>query len=186
MSIKHKQRFNWSNVSNGISITRILIGFPLVLTLANRNYIISILIIIIGAITDYLDGFIARKFNCKSSFGAKIDPLADKIFLLGPLIWIAYENYVPIWSIWILISRELIITGWRSNISSGAPASIYGKYKTVLLFLSIILLIWPQSLSYKYDILINRIGYFAFWVSFILAISSGIKYLIIQRENHRN
>ena len=65
--------------------------------------------------------------------------------LLGPMIWLVHENLVPLWAIWLIISRELLITSWRSNKITGGPASIQGKYKTTLQFTSIILLLWPKN-----------------------------------------
>ena len=187
MNSYSKKKINWSKIINGLTLSRIIIGFPLILALASRMYELSIILIVLGGLTDFLDGYLARKLNFKSKFGAKLDPLADKVLLIGPLIWIAHENIVPIWSVWILISRELIVTGWRSNLQSGGPASFQGKCKTVLQFTSIILLLWPEKWFFIIDIIIiNRLGFIGFWISFILALISGFKYLINQKESHHD
>ena len=119
--------------------------------------------------------------------GAKLDPLADKIMLLGPMIWLVHENLIPLWAIWLIISRELLITSWRSNKTTGGPASIQGKYKTTLQFISIILLLWPRNWGPAYTIyIINKIGFFFFWIALLLTLSSAIKYVFNQKESHRN
>ncbi len=177
----------WPRIINGLTISRLILGLPIVLALESGNNDIFILLIIIGGLTDYLDGYFARKYNHQSILGAKLDPLADKILLLGPMIWLGHENLVPIWAIWLLISRELIITSWRSNKNSGGPASIQGKYKTSLQFLSIILLLWPDNWGTYYLIyLINKIGYIFFWLCLFLTFSSALTYCFNQKESHQN
>ena len=158
-------------------------GLPLVLSLTYRRYEYSILFLVLGALTDYLDGYLARNKNCKTIMGAKLDPLADKILLLGPLIWICHEDLVPAWSIWLLLSRELLITGWRSESSTGAPASTQGKIKTTFQFSSLVLLLWPKNWGSEYSIyFLNSIGYILFWISLLLALSSSIRYIVNQIE----
>ena len=186
--IMHTRRLiKWSQIINGLTITRLLLGLPVVFSLVTNNYDIFILLILLGGLTDFLDGFWARKFNTQSALGARLDPLADKILLLGPMIWLVHENLIPLWAIWLLLSRELLITVWRTNKSTGAPASTQAKYKTILQFTSIILLLWPNkwgSLYYIY--ILNKIGYILFWFSLLLSYSSAIEYFINQKESHHN
>tara|TARA_B100000579_G_scaffold365024_1_gene324200 strand:- start:176 stop:748 length:573 start_codon:yes stop_codon:yes gene_type:complete len=179
--------FDLTTIINGLTISRILLGLPIILALKSGNNDVFILLMLIGGLTDFLDGYLARKYNKQSAIGAKLDPLADKIILLGPMIWLAHENLVPLWSIWLLISRELIITSWRSDKRSGGPASIQGKYKTVLQFVSTILLLWPIYWGdTKSIVIINKIGYISYWICFFLTFSSAIKYIINQKETHQN
>ena len=114
----------WQRIINGLTISRILLGFPIVIVLTSGNNEIFILLILLGALTDYFDGYLARKHNRQSVLGAKLDPLADKILLLGPMVWLVHESILPLWAIWLLMSRELLITSWRSNKTTGGPASI--------------------------------------------------------------
>ena len=179
--------FTLSRIINGLTISRILLGLPIIITLKNYNNEVFIFLILIAGLTDYLDGYFARKYNHKSTFGAKLDPLADKILLIGPMIWLVHENLVPLWAIWLIISRELLITSWRSDKTSGGPASIQGKYKTTFQFASIILLLWPKNWGTSYTInIINKIGYISFWIALFLTLSSAIKYIFNQKETHQN
>ncbi len=177
----------WPTIINGLTISRIFLGLPIIIALKNGKNDIFIILILIGGITDYLDGYFARKYNHQSIIGARLDPLADKILLLGPMIWLVHENLVPLWAIWLLISRELLITSWRSNKSSGGPASNQGKYKTVLQFISIALLLWPQNWANDHILnIFNKIGYIAFWLSLFLTYSSAIRYVFNRKETHQN
>tara|TARA_Y100001968_G_C19303532_1_gene690372 strand:+ start:448 stop:1020 length:573 start_codon:yes stop_codon:yes gene_type:complete len=185
--INTKKLIIWQRVINGLTVSRIIIGLPIVIILTTGNNDIFILLMIIAGLSDFLDGFLARKYNLQSVIGAKLDPLADKIVLIGPMIWLVHEGIVPIWSIWLIISRELLITCWRSGKVSGGPASIQGKFKTTLQFASIILLLWPKNWGTIYtNYIIKEIGYILFWIALFFTLSSGIKYVLNQKVNHQN
>ena len=185
--INTRRFITWPVIINGLTISRIFIGLPIIFALKNGNNDIFILLLLIGGLTDFFDGFLARKFNHQSVLGAKLDPLADKILLIAPMLWLVHENLVPLWAIWLIISRELFITSWRSVNESGGPASIQGKCKTAMQFISITLLLWPEKWTTIHTIyIINRIGYITFWICLILTISSGLKYIFNQKDNHQN
>ena len=185
--INPKILINWPWIINGLTISRILLGLPIIFTLGNGNNGVFIFLILIAGLTDFLDGYYARKYDHKSVFGAKLDPLADKILLIGPMIWLVHENLVPLWAIWLIISRELLITSWRSEKTSGGPASYLGKYKTTFQFSSIVLLLWPKSWGTTYTIyIINKIGYISFWLALFLTLTSAIEYIFNQKEEHQS
>ena len=185
--INTKRFITWPRIINGLTISRILLGLPIIISLRNGNNDVFIFLILIAGLTDFLDGYFARKYGHKSVFGAKLDPLADKILLVGPMIWLVHEDLVPLWAIWLIISRELLITSWRSDKASGGPASIQGKYKTTFQFISIILLLWPENWGTIYTIsIVNKIGYITFWIALFLTLSSAIKYIFNQKEAHQN
>ena len=185
--LKARSLFSWPRIINGLTISRIIIGLPIIVSLTTRNYDIFIFLLLIGAFTDFLDGYYARKHNNTSIVGAKLDPLADKILLLGPMIWLVHEDLVPLWSVWLILSRELLITSWRSEKSTGGPASIFGKYKTIFQFTSIILLFWPNNWGTVYFISsLNKIGYLIFWFAMFLTLISGIIYIFKKKEPHLN
>ena len=80
--IMNAKRFmTWPSIINGLTISRILLGLPIIISLRNGNNDIFIVLILIAGLTDFLDGYFARKYDHKSVFGAKLDPLADKILL---------------------------------------------------------------------------------------------------------
>ena len=185
--LRKKKFITLRSVINGLTIFRIFIGLPIIIALGNGKNNIFVLLILLGGITDFFDGYLARKYNHQSVFGARLDPLADKILLLGPMIWLVHENIIPLWAIWLIVSRELLITSWRSDKTSGGPASIQGKYKTTLQFISIILLLWPKDWGTAYIInIFNKIGYISFWLALFLTLSSAFKYVFNQKATHPN
>ena len=185
--INTKTFINWPRIINGLTISRILLGLPIIISLRNGNNDIFIILILIAGLTDFFDGYFARKYSHESVLGAKLDPLADKILLIGPMIWLVYENLVPLWAIWLIISRELLITSWRSGKASGGPASIQGKSKTTLQFIGIILLLWPKNWGNNNIIyIINYIGYISFWLALFLTLTSALRYVFNQKGSGQN
>ncbi len=172
---------------NAITSTRIILSLPLLICLLSKNNAIACLILLIAAITDFLDGYLARKYKLESVTGAILDPLADKIIILTALLCISKHEIIPMWAMWLIMIRELMVSFWRSTVKDGGPASLEGKIKTTLQFTSIVLLIWPKVIGTEsFMILMNRIGLVIFWISLYLALSSGIKYIIRSTNDHPN
>ena len=165
------------NIPNLLSISRLFLVFPLILFLEiNRPFYVFILLII-GGLTDYFDGFLARRLNLKTRLGAVLDPLSDKVFLLVPLVSLCKNNSIPFWSISIIIFRELVISGIRKDKDDGLPASQLGKYKTFFFFISLFLFFIP----FKND-LFNDLGLVFYWLGFLLTIITCIDYLRIKKN----
>ena len=97
------------NIPNILTISRLFLTLPLIIFLENKNNNYVFTLIIIGGITDYFDGYFARKLNLKTKFGAIIDPLTDKIFLLIPLLWLCKMGIIPFWSIAIILFRDCLL-----------------------------------------------------------------------------
>ena len=110
------------NMPNILTISRLLLVFPLIFFLEINKHSYVFLLLIIGGLTDYFDGFIARRLNLKTRLGAVLDPLSDKVFLLVPLVLLCKNNSIPFWSLSIIIFRELVISGIRKNTDDGLPA----------------------------------------------------------------
>ena len=173
-----KRKLNYRNSANSLTILRLFLGLPLILLLSQNKIFLAWCLLIIGALTDWLDGFLARKAGGGSSWGSKIDPLADKIMSLAPLLWISQLKIFPIWAIWLLISREMLITAWRSNGAKDTSASIDAKLKTTLQFLSFLLILWPKEIA-KDNLLItlNQLGYILLWAAIVMSIFSALRYI---------
>ena len=162
-------------IPNYISLFRLLLIFPIIYLLEFNHLKYIWILLIIAGIADYLDGFIARKLNFKSTFGAIIDPLSDKVLILIPMIWLSIKEIIPYWSLSILLIREFIISALRITKRRGIPAIRSAKYKTFFQFISLIILFSP----FDKEIFIE-FGMIFYWISFILSIFSLLIYLRIK------
>ena len=166
-----------ANIPNILTISRLFLTFPLITFLEINKTNIVFALIILGGITDYFDGYFARKFNLKTNFGAMIDPLTDKIFVLIPLLWLCKMGTIPFWSLAIILLRELIISVLRTTTKDGLPASKPGKYKTFFFFIALIIFFQPFSKE-----ILSSLGKTFYWLGFILTIITFIDYLRIKKN----
>ena len=105
---------------------------------------IALVIFCVASLTDFLDGYLARKNNQVTNFGKFMDPLADKLLVCSALICFVANGQLPAWIVIVIIAREFIISGFRLVASDAGvviAASYWGKFKTTAQLLMIILLI---------------------------------------------
>lgn len=125
------------NLANNLTITRIIIVPILIVLLlystSKTSSLIAALLFALAALTDWLDGYIARRQNLITSLGQFLDPLADKILVSITLIMLVSLNRVPAWMVAVIIAREVAITGLRIAVARDgiiiAPSRL-AKYKT--------------------------------------------------------
>tara|TARA_B100000287_G_C20359109_1_gene673030 strand:- start:63 stop:605 length:543 start_codon:yes stop_codon:yes gene_type:complete len=165
------------NIPNILTMFRLFLTFPLIIFLEINKPNIVFALIILGGITDYFDGYFARKLNLKTRFGAIIDPLTDKIFLLIPLLWLCKMGIIPFWSLAIILFRELIISALRTTRKDGLPASQLGKYKTFFFFIALVMFFLPLSKD-----LLSGLGIIFYWIGFILTLITFIDYLKVKKN----
>lgn len=136
----------------------------------------------LASITDFFDGFLARKMGLVSNFGKMMDPLADKILISSAFIMLVSHGRVPAWMICIIIGRELAVTGLRNIMTEhnmDVSASWVAKWKTVFQIAAVI----PLILHYKIiGINMAYIGNFLLWIALVLTIISGIDYFYKSRK----
>jgi CDP-diacylglycerol--glycerol-3-phosphate 3-phosphatidyltransferase len=165
-------------LADGLTMGRAVIGLPLILALAANWNALAWWLLLLGGLSDAADGWLARRAGGGSVWGARLDPLTDKILILAPLLWLGAAGSLPLWAIWLLLARELLISGWRAGQGSGGPASWSGKAKTILQFISLLLLLWPQGWGPAAVVgALHGIGFWLFWPSLLLALSSAWGYL---------
>ncbi|WP_297485461.1 CDP-diacylglycerol--glycerol-3-phosphate 3-phosphatidyltransferase [Sulfurimonas sp.] len=133
------------------------------------NYYFASLLFVLASATDFFDGYIARQWNQMTMLGAILDPLADKMLTLAAFLGLMVMGDASPWAIYIIIVRELFITGLRTvavseNIS--VKASWAGKVKTVgqMIAIGFLLMHWPFATA-------------LLWFAVILTIYSGAEYL---------
>lgn len=146
--------------------------------LGGADKYIAVAIFIAASITDTLDGKIARKYNLVTNFGKFMDPLADKLLVCSALICLT--DVIPKWIVIVIISRELIISGFRTIAADNGvviAASYWGKIKTVCQMIMIIWLIFELNLPF-FDV----IGQVLIYVSLILTVISLVDYLTKNKD----
>ena len=172
-------------LADGLTVGRAMAGLPLILALTAGWEAAAWWLLLLGGLSDAADGALARRAGGGSVWGARLDPLTDKILILAPLLWLAAKGVLPLWAIWLLLARELLISGWRAGQGSGGPASWGGKLKTILQFAALLLLLWPNAWgaalggpgSFGLPGVLRLLGWWLFWPSLLLALSSAWGYL---------
>ena len=181
-----------------------LLNLPNILTLTRIGAIPAIVILLfydtriaglwaavifgLAAITDWLDGWLARRWEVVTVLGKFLDPLADKLIVMAALIMLIPHDRVPAWAVFLLLSREMVVTGLRSIASAEGiviAASDLGKYKTILQMVAISCLLvhydyyWFFGLKVELlHVSMQHAGIFFFYVAFIMTLWSGADYLV--------
>lgn len=140
------------------------------------NYLIAVILFVIGCITDLLDGYMARKYNLGSKLGIFLDPMADKVFSYTIVLILLYYNVFPLWITLLIFIRDMAVDAFLNfslTYKVFIKATYPGKYKSVFLSLAIIIGIIALSLKngewffgLNYADLYNA-GYFTLILSFL-------------------
>ena len=163
-----------------------LIAVPIIFGLfiwqdSELTRLIALSVFIIAAITDWLDGYLARKLNQITELGKFLDPLVDKVLTIALFLLFIELGQVPAWAVFLIITRELLITAWRgaptaandpndpseANKTQIIGANFWGKAKTVMQIVAIsaLLVKIPYAIAF-------------FWLALALTLISGILYVV--------
>lgn len=164
---------------NGVTAIRIL-AIPVILILlftSGRLYqLITALFFLSAALTDTLDGYLARRRGMVTTLGKFLDPLADKLLIVTALIALIPARNIPAWMVIVIVGREIAVTGLRGIAASQEiviSASTLGKYKTVFEVASIALLILDRTYL---SVDCRLWGMVFLWVALVIAVLSGFDY----------
>jgi cardiolipin synthase len=172
------------NIPNLLTWARILL-IPLVvgvyylpLTPAEQNFIATAAFLV-AAITDWIDGWLARKLNQTSAFGAFLDPVADKLMVAAALVMLVELNRVDAMLAFIIIGREIAISAlreWMANIGAGksVAVSLIGKLKTIAQMTAIPMLLWHTPIG---PVDVHLVGTWSLWIAAVLTLWSMVYYL---------
>ncbi len=177
------------NLPNLLTMGRIVI-IPVVLWLIDqgtpRDCVYAALVYSAAAITDLLDGWLARRMGIVSVLGKFLDPLADKLLVMATLVWLVPMGRIPEWAVVLLLARELTINGLRSIASSEGvviAAGGGGKSKTALQMVGILCLI----LGYPYGLHLGVVdlgvvdlvvvGRVLVYISLVFSLASAVEYV---------
>ncbi|MEN2985351.1 MAG: CDP-diacylglycerol--glycerol-3-phosphate 3-phosphatidyltransferase [Thermodesulfovibrionaceae bacterium] len=164
------------NFPTTLTIARILI-IPFFVFEAPHNPSVGALLFFIASVTDFLDGYLARKFRQITKLGVILDPIADKLLVISALVILVDLVRVPAWVAIVIILREFIVTTLRFYaLSKGfvIPAETVGKVKTVIQMTSIFLLFLDMEI---FGLHLYDLGLVLIYISMIIAVISGIQYL---------
>ena len=140
--------------------------------------LIAAIVFVAASLTDWLDGFMARRRNQVTRFGTLLDPVADKLLVASALVALVQVEMIGAWVAMVIIGRELAVTGLRGvALSMGVvvPASKFGKLKTVSQYIAITILILERGPLGEY-VPFHLISVAALWGALALTVVSGADY----------
>ena len=170
------------NLPNKICIARIVMCPVFFYLFISGNYLASAILYLIAASTDWLDGYIARKYNLVTDLGKFLDPIADKILVLSGMliaIFLGWGGKITVWSAFFILTREFIVTGFRC-LAAGKncviAADMWGKVKTVVQDVAIFVML------VEYAVFETCYSVYLLAVSAILAVISAVNYIYKNKE----
>ena len=184
------------NLPNQLTVLRLILTFVFlgVMTLEfPHGKLISLIVFAVAAVTDFLDGYLARKHDLITSFGKLMDPLADKILMAAGFVMLVETGHIPAWIVVVILAREFMVTGLRLVASAEGvvlAAENLGKYKTTIQITTILyFLVMLASreegalLGFASGLFDNALlGTLLIWASLILTVVSGFNYLWKNRQ----
>ncbi|GAB4217901.1 MAG: CDP-diacylglycerol--glycerol-3-phosphate 3-phosphatidyltransferase [Synechococcales cyanobacterium] len=153
----------WITFSRLLGIPVILYGLSLD---SQQGDWLTGIVFVVAALTDWVDGYVARRFNQVTDLGKFLDPLVDKLLILTPLLCFVEKGMIPAWGVFLIVARELTVAGWRVNQVQITGASRWGKVKTVV-----------QSLAVVWLLTGLPGGIPCFWLAVAITLWSGWLYL---------
>ena len=176
------------NLPNSLTVLRILLVPVFVGLLLYGHYDIALIILLIAALTDILDGMVARMTNQRTRLGEYLDPLADKLLLMSAIVTLSVLHFIPIWAVIVVVSRDAILLAGTilanlTEIDIDISPTFLGKGTTfaqICYVIAIMLQVNGQVSASLVDPLL--------WVMVTLTVGSGVHYLLrgIQHLNASN
>jgi CDP-diacylglycerol---glycerol-3-phosphate 3-phosphatidyltransferase len=173
------------SLPNLVTYVRIM-AIPLILVFmrfdTRLNAFIAAMIFAVASASDGLDGYLARRYKLESDLGKFLDPLADKLIVMGTLVMLVHLNRVNVWIAIVLIAREIAVSGLRSVAAAEGlviAARDLGKKKTAFQMASL----WALLIHYTYELDLlaepfdfNRVGTILLYVALMFSILSAYDY----------
>jgi CDP-diacylglycerol--glycerol-3-phosphate 3-phosphatidyltransferase len=184
--LAHDLKREITNLPNILTFLRVLI-IPAVLVYVDNESpfrsFIAALLYSASAVTDAIDGYLARRWHQESLLGKFLDPLADKLLVMATLVWMVPLGRIDAWLVVVLLARELSITALRGIASSEGlviSARQMGKHKTALQMAAILCLI----IHFRYPVLgtqhyvdFHMVGLYTIYISLVFSIFSAVEYI---------
>lgn len=142
----------------------------------NLYFLIIGILFVVASFSDFLDGYLARKYQLISNYGKVFDPIADKLLINAVLIYFAYLGVVNFYLVILLILRDIYVDGLRVFVSTKkivVPANIFGKLKTVAQMVAIIITFFVAGQFVLTNTIANQIFNLAYYLATFFSLSSG-------------
>lgn len=172
-------------IPNILTIIRFLLIPFIVIAIFSEEYLVAFIIFTLSALTDVIDGFVARKFNFVSNIGKLLDPLADKLTQMGILLSLSLIKIIPYWILIIVVLKEVIMISGASFLYGKnvvVYSRWYGKLATVLFYLAII----TSLLTSQYHpnhFLVDNLDIYLYILALISTLFALIMYVIALRTH---
>jgi CDP-diacylglycerol--glycerol-3-phosphate 3-phosphatidyltransferase len=163
-----------------LTCVRVLL-IPVFMVLAYQNNmpcdIAALIVYVVACLTDYVDGYLARKNNQVTNFGKFMDPVADKLLVMAALLIFIEDGTIPAWAVAIILGREFIVSALRMVAASEGlviAANMWGKAKTMITMITLIFLLCPIG-----PILLGPVSLqdIMIWITVIITAISGTTYI---------
>lgn len=165
------------NFPTALTLSRIVL-IPVFIFMVYQHPVFGAIIFGIASITDFLDGYLARRSGKITKFGIILDPIADKFLVISALIVLVDMERLPAWIAITIIAREFLVTGLRAVALSKdivIPAEVGGKIKTTTQIAAILCLVLMGNI---FNIDLYDVGVILIWIALVLSIISGVQYTV--------
>ncbi len=168
---------NKQDIPNVISLLRIILVVPIAYFLWSQNYLIALILFLIGGLSDGLDGFLARRYKWETELGVILDPMGDKLMMLTAYLLLGWHHLLAWWLVALVIFRDLIIvTGtllYRKIIGNAKLKPLFiSKLNTVFQIVLVLIIMFSQVVSLN-TLIVDSI----FWLVVATTIMSGYAYI---------
>lgn len=174
---------NLPNIITGLRLIAVPVFVVLMLEPTPTVSLIATALFVVASLSDWLDGYLARRYKAESVLGTMLDPLADKLLVMAALVLLAAETVeprVPVWMVVVLLTRDMVVDGLRSVAAIKGlvvPASRWAKHKTAWTMLAITFLL----VRYPYPVfghLVNfhEAGIAFLWIALFHSVVTGVGY----------
>lgn len=187
------------NLPNKLTVFRLILTFVFVAIVAAEfphSKSIALIVFSVAAITDFLDGYLARKHNLITNFGKLMDPLADKVLMCAGFVALVELGLIPAWVAVVILAREFLVTGLRLVASAEGvvlAAEGLGKQKTIWQIVAVVYFLvylassepafgWMRWLFNWKPTGITVAGEILIWIALILTLASGLSYAWKNRD----
>lgn len=165
------------DIPNVISILRIFLVLPIAYFLWNQNYLIALLLFLLGGLSDGLDGFLARRYKWETDLGVILDPMGDKLMMLAAYFLLGWHHLLPWWLVALVVLRDVIIVSgtflYRHFIGEAKLKPLFiSKLNTVFQILLVLVVMFSQ-VTYLNVLIVNSV----LWLVVITTVMSGYAYV---------